>query len=141
MAERGNAIEALPKGKIVLNAPSAMTVGQKREVQANVGIDVPVETLKKHLGAQDQQIVGALSVSSEMIAALSGPDFTIESITPEQQSIARGFPTVWSWNVTANEDGEQELEATLYALVSNTRQRVDSYSQKIRRKCSSANVD
>ena len=70
-----------------------------------------------------------------MIATLSGPGFKIDAITPERQAIAEGFPTVWSWNVEAKDAGDQELEATLYALVPNgetgLRQRVNSYSQTI----------
>jgi hypothetical protein len=64
-----------------------------------------------------------------------GPGFEIIATTPERQTIAEGFPTVWSWNVEAKQAGEQELEAILYAFVSDgdkaERQRVNSYVQKI----------
>jgi hypothetical protein len=70
-----------------------------------------------------------------MIATLSGPGFKIDAITPETQTIAEGFPTVWSWNVEAKESGDQELQAVLYALVpdgtTTSRQRVNSFTQKI----------
>lgn len=43
---------------------------------------------------------------------------------------------MWSWNIEAVDDGEQELEATLYVLLyldaeKPDRQRVDSFLQKI----------
>jgi hypothetical protein len=70
-----------------------------------------------------------------MAAVLVGTGFKIKPLTPKQQTIAAGFPTVWSWSVEASEQGEQVLEATLYALLpegANTPlQRVDSYVQKI----------
>ena len=135
MAALRKAIEALPKGNIVLHAPTKMTVGDQREVKASVGIDVPMATLRKQLGPSDQQVEGSLYLSPEMAATLHGPGFTIEPTTPEQQSIAEGFPTIWSWNVTAKQEGEEELEATLYVLVfdgnKTTRLRVESYTQPI----------
>jgi hypothetical protein len=69
-----------------------------------------------------------------MSAELVGVGFTIKPLSPEQQKIASGFPTVWRWSVEAKDHGEQELEATLYALfegANSTPQRVDSYTQKI----------
>jgi hypothetical protein len=70
-----------------------------------------------------------------MAATLSGPGFKIEATTPEQQTMAEGSPTVWSWNVEAADAGDEELIATLYALIPDgdktVRQRIDSYTQKI----------
>jgi hypothetical protein len=132
-----NAIEALPKGNIALRAPAKMTVGDQNEVKATVGFNVPMEALRKQLGPgpADQKLEGSLSLSPDMVASLNGSGFTIESTTPEQQSIAEGFPTVWSWNVTAKQEGEQELEATVYVLVGDgnktTRIRVESFTQEI----------
>lgn len=88
-------------------------------VEANVGINVPMETLRKQLDSRTQTFEGALGVSAEMVATLNGPAFKIDAVTPEQQTIAEGFPTVWSWNVEAKQEGEQELEATLYALAAD----------------------
>lgn len=135
MAALRNAIEALPKGNIVLDAPSKMAVADEREVKASVGINVPITKLRQQSGPSDQQVEGALSLSPEMVATLSGPGFTIEQVTPEKQSIAEGYPTIWAWNVTAKQEGEQKLEATLYVLVDNgsetSRIRVESYNQTI----------
>jgi hypothetical protein len=135
MKALGEALGALPKGNIVLIAPIAMKVGQWRRVEANVGVNVPAETLRKKLQPGSQAAEGTLKVSAEMAATLNGPGFKIDAVTPEQQTVAEGFPTVWSWNVRARDEGEQELEATLYAIVPNGdesfRQRIDAYSQKI----------
>jgi len=94
-----------------------------------------MEILRKQVDSRDKAVEGRLRVSSEMVATLNGPGFKIEAVTPEQQAIAEGFPTVWSWNVEAQQEGEQELEATLYALVpdgaTSSRLRVESYVQKI----------
>jgi hypothetical protein len=65
-----------------------------------------------------------------MAATLTGPGFAITSTTAKQQGVAEGYPTVWSWNVEAKQEDEQELEATLYVLLPS-RQRIDSYTHKI----------
>ena len=127
----GQEIEQLPKGKIYLHAPMQMKVGDRRSVDARVGVDVPDEILKgQNNRAGDQTAQGTLRVSHEMTATLNGPGFKIEPITPEQQTVAEGFPTVWQWQIEAEKEGAQELEATLYAVLSN-KHWIDSYTQKI----------
>ena len=103
----GEKLEQLPKGDIFLDAPKAMKVGDKRQVDANVGINVPLEILQKKVGADYQSIKGIAHLSSEMIATLTGPGFRIDPLTPERQTIAEGFPSVWSWKVEATDAGDQ----------------------------------
>jgi hypothetical protein len=132
--ENRRALEQLPKGKIVLTGPSTMKVSETRTVHANVGVNVPIDTLRKHVRPGNQTAEGALAVSSKMIAVLNGSGFKINRRTPEEQSVAEGYPTVWSWDVEAKETGDQELEATLYALIggdTSSRQLIDSYTHKI----------
>jgi hypothetical protein len=129
--EHRKALEQLPKGDIVLNGPSAMKVGETRTVYANVGVKVPIEKLRESIRPGDQKVEGVLAVSSEMVAMLNGSGFKITGRTPEQQSVAEGFPAVWGWDVEAKETGDQELEATLYAVVGSARQRIASYTHKI----------
>ena len=135
--ERGKLLNRLPTGKIVFDAPPTMKVGDKRQVEAIAGIGVSIEKLRSLVRAESQKIEGALKLSDEMAATLSGPGFKIVATAPEQQSVAKGYPTVWSWDIEAIEAGDdQQLTATLYALIpggpdKTARQRVDSYVQKI----------
>jgi hypothetical protein len=137
LAERRRVLELLPLGDIVLHAPAIMNVGEERNVEASVGLNVPIEELRKPPAQRDQAIEakGVTRISSEMIATLNGAGFTIKAVTPEQQSVAEGFPTVWSWNVKADQDGEQSLVATLYVLMpdgdKSARQLVKSYTRTI----------
>jgi hypothetical protein len=131
MQKKGEVLRSLPVGKIFLKAPAKMRVGETRRVEATVGIDLPETVLQKSVRPGDQKAEGVARLSSQMAATLVGETFKITSLSPEQQDIAAGFPTVWSWNVEATEHGEQLLEATLYAMLPN-RQRVDSYVQNIR---------
>jgi hypothetical protein len=135
MAALRKAMEALPKGNIVLDAPSKMAVDDEREVKASVGLNVPITKLRQQSGPTDHRVEGSLYLFPEMTATLSGHGFTIGQITPEKQSIAEGYPTIWTWNVTAKQEGKQKLEVTLYVLVSEgnetSRIRVESYSQTI----------
>jgi hypothetical protein len=133
----GEVLKKLPDGKIVIDAPKRMKVDDTRTVYANVGVNVPFEHLRKHLRPEDQSLEGALKVSNEMYATLTGEAFGIARNSPETQGVAEGFPTIWSWNVKAEKEGEQQLEATLYAIIPDasggktTIQYIDSYRQTI----------
>jgi hypothetical protein len=128
--EAGKFLDRLPQGKIVLNAPTTMKVTEVRTVHANVGINVPDEVLRKHSHPGGQSSEAPIRLSREMVATLTGPAFKIVATTPEQQNVADGYPTVWSWNIEATEEGEQYLEATLYALLPS-RERIDSYRHTV----------
>jgi hypothetical protein len=118
-----------------------MKVGDRRSVDARVGVNVPNEILHGHARVGDQTTSGSLRVSYQMIATLHGPGFKITRTTPEQQMVAEGLPTVWEWDIEAKQDGVQELEATLYALIPDgpvsgnaavgSQQRIDTYTQNI----------
>jgi hypothetical protein len=135
LAARKQALDKLPKGKIVLDAPTAMKVGETRAVHANVGVNVPLDVLKRYVRPSDQSKEAMLSVSSQMAASLTGSGFKITATTPERQGVAEGVPTVWSWDIEAKDAGDQELEAILYVLLPGTDQqslqRIDSFVHKI----------
>ncbi len=134
LGDFGDRLRKLPEGRVVLLAPKTMQVNDKREVEARVGYAVPIEVLKKGASSGEEAGEGAVRVSVQMAAVLTGPGFAIEPVTPEEQSVAKGFPTVWKWNVAAKESGSQELEATLFAIMpysEEVRLRIDSYVQTI----------
>ena len=129
-------LEQLPEGKIYLHAPLEMKVSDKRSVDARVGFNVTDDVLKSGARAGDQTAQGTLRVSHAMIATLNGAGFEIKPTTPEQQTVAEGFPTVWEWVIEAKQEGAQVLEAALYAVfpdvgLGQERQYIDSYTQKI----------
>jgi hypothetical protein len=131
MQQAGKNLDRLPQGKIVLDAPKTMKVTEVGAVYANAGINVPDEVLRKHSslpGGQSSE--DSIRLSREMIATLTGPAFKIVATTPVQQNVAEGYPTVWSWNIEATEEGEQYLEATLYALLPS-QERIASYRHTI----------
>jgi hypothetical protein len=135
MNSLGAEIRNLPKGKIFLDAPATMMVGEAREVEARVGIDAPLEALKGRAPAGARSISGVLAVSNTMSAELTGASFEIVAESPKLQSVAAGYPTVWRWKVRATEDGDRELEATLRALVTNgdpDGQFIDSFKASVK---------
>src|SRR6516165_10632156 len=106
-----------------------MKVSDKRTVDARVGINIADDILRGRARAGDQSVEGTLPVSHQMIATLNGPGFAIAKITPQKQTVAEGYATVWEWEIEAKTEGAQELEATVYALVpdsvsSTARQRI-----------------
>jgi hypothetical protein len=120
-----------------MDGPTVMKVGEKRRFDAIAGLGLSVEDLKRTLPLQPgaQQSIGPLRVASTMAATLSGPGFRIEAGSPEEQAMAVGSPTVWSWKLDALDEGDQELIVTIYALLPDgdktTRQRIDSYVHKV----------
>ena len=135
IAENAKILEQLPKGDLVLDGPNAMRVGETRTVHLNIGFKVPMDVLRKHIGPEDQKVEGQVAVSSWMTADLSGAGFKITRTTAEEQTVAEGYPSVWSWDVEAKDAGNQMLEATLYALISTgdlpSRRRITSFTHKI----------
>jgi hypothetical protein len=131
----GHAVALLPQGQIILLAPKVMTVGDKQKLEARVGLNVSFDQIAKSISSARNVEQGTLHVSPEMIATLDGAGFKITPLTPEKQSIGQGLTTAWSWTVDAEQEGDRELTATLYALVtmpgSEVRQRIDSYAQNI----------
>lgn len=132
---RAQEIRQLPTGTIILDAPKLMRMSEARSVEARVGVNVPPEILRQHTTDDIQRVESFLRTSSEMVAVLYGPGFKISPTTPEQQTVAEGFPTVWNWNVEPLQSGDQELTATLYAIVPDgdtlSRQRLESYTRVI----------
>jgi hypothetical protein len=132
----GEMTKELPKGKVVLTAPKSMMVGDVREVEAQVGVNVDEEKLREVFRAGDQHFERAVGVSHKMRAVLYGPAaFGITDLSEHTQDITEGFPSQWRWSVTANREGSQSLTAVLYAIVStSTEERqviVDTFRQDI----------
>src|SRR5262249_16333872 len=116
----GKALDQLPEGKIFLHAPIKMKVADRLTVAARIGVDVREDLLKGHVRAGDQTAEGSLRVAHRMIATLSGAGFDIKATTPEQQTVAEGFPTVWEWDIEAKTAGAQELKANFYVLLADS---------------------
>ena len=57
----GQALRALPRGNIVLTAPTAMTVEEVRDVSAKVGLNVPIAELIQRIGSTSGGIASHLS--------------------------------------------------------------------------------
>lgn len=135
MRDLGATIHTLPDGKVTLNAPSQMTVGDVREVSALVGVGVAKEKLEEVFRQGDQHFSGDAKISHKMRARLTGANFKIEGVTTEEQVVALGLPTMWKWKVDAALEGTQTLTAMLYAVVASGKDEVeimvDSYDQNI----------
>lgn len=135
IGQLGGLIAKLPLAKLVLDAPKAMTVGEKSQVELRVGVNVPGNELARPNESGNQQVAGQAHVSAEVEAVLDGPAFVVEAKSPKRQSIAEGMVSSWLWDVQAQEPGQRVLTATLYALVANggaaAPQQVKSYSQPV----------
>jgi hypothetical protein len=143
-------LEKFPLGKSYLHAPITMKVGDRRVVDLRVGYNVADDLLKGNprpeAGQSDsrsgdhdtswpagQTSEGAPRLAHTMLATLVGPGFEITPISPKEQTIAEGFPSIWEWVIKAKEKGPQLLEATLYAVLPDVGERyyIDSFEQNV----------
>ncbi|HEV7305240.1 hypothetical protein [Ensifer sp.] len=135
MKTLGAIIQTLPDGRVTLNAPKRMTLGEMREVSALVGVGVPREKLEAVFREGDQHFAGAAKISHKMRARLTGVNFKVEGVTTEEQVVALGVPSLWKWKVNASTEGTQTLTAIIYAVVQSADEEVeimiDSYEQDI----------
>ena len=82
----GGQVASLPEGQVATNAPTAMTIGDPKEVNATVGIGVTAEQLK----ANQEQIVQLLArASQQQRPKTSAPPFPNSKSATKPSSQAR----------------------------------------------------
>lgn len=135
MYQMGGMVRDLPKGKVVLNVPVSMVIGEFREVEARAGVGVTETQLHNAFKNGDQHFEGSALLSYKMKAILVGSSFDINDLTVPIQQVVATFPTQWRWRVNANKEGPQDLTAILYAVVSNNDKEVevflDTFTQRV----------
>lgn len=111
-------LEKLEFGNIAFNAPKTMNLRDTAVIQLVLGLETPIDELKRMIEAAGEKEGARIRVSDRMEARLSGPNFAITAITPETQAVSRSEITEWKWEVKPSSDGRHYLHLTLSALLS-----------------------
>lgn len=122
MADRWNAfLQSFKDAAYTFNPPSPIKVDKPRTIHLWVDTVIDQQTLAEEL----RRIVpwdaarieaGAIQVSPEMRAILTGEYFKIKANSPEQQMINMAGRTIWSWEITPTWPGTQTLHLRLIAI-------------------------
>ena len=112
------ALEQLEFGNIAFNAPKTMNFRSTAAIQLKLGLEASTNELKRMIEAAGEKEGARIQVSDRMEARLSGPSFSITTITPQTQAVSRSHITEWEWEVEPNSAGRHYLHLTLSALLS-----------------------
>lgn len=125
MADRWNAfLQSFKDAVYTFNPSSPIKVDKPRTIHLWVDTMVDQQTLAEEL----RRIVpwdaarieaGAIRVSPEMKAILTGENFKIKANSPEKQIINMAGRTIWSWDITPTWPGLQTLHLRLIAIPSD----------------------
>lgn len=111
-------LDSLPSGNIAFNTPPAMNLSDTAIIQLKLDLATSIDELKRTIEAEGQKEGARIKVADRMEARLSGPNFAITQVTPEQQAISQGQVTEWKWEVKPTAEGRHHLHLTLSALLS-----------------------
>jgi hypothetical protein len=118
IAANDRAMESLSQANIAFNAPQTMNVTETTQIKLLLSLTRKIEDLEKDLVRSPGGHEGAtIRVSERMEARLSGADFSITALTPEEQAVTSVSETEWRWEVQPTKPGRHQLHLTLTALL------------------------
>lgn len=122
MAERWNRfLQSFKDAVYTFNVPSPIKVDEPKTIHLWVDTMSDQQALAKELEKMvvkdsDRVEAGAIQVSPEMRATLTGENFIINANSPEQQRINMAGRTIWSWDITPTWPGTLTLHLRLIAI-------------------------
>ncbi|MFH1625506.1 MAG: hypothetical protein ABID54_10195 [Pseudomonadota bacterium] len=111
-------LERMELGNIAFNTPKSMNLNNTAVIQLLLGVETPIEELKRLVEAEGEKVGEKIRISNRMEARLSGPNFAITAITPETQAVSRTEVTEWKWEIKPRITGRHFLHLTLSAILS-----------------------
>jgi hypothetical protein len=128
-------LESLEWGNIAFNAPQSMNLKESAQIQLLLSLEESIEDLRKTLTQAGEKEGARIRVSDRMEARLTGPNFQIAAITPEEQAITSKGVTEWKWEVKPASGGRHHLHLTLTALFdvdgNSTRRAIRTFDKTI----------
>ena len=110
-----------PTGNLAYNRPSSMQMEQTVELQLLLSPVASKQELQQSIKEPGQVVSATINITPRMKAELFGLDPGAFTITPRhassEQLLSIIEPTEWLWKVTANKEGTQKLNLTVYRLV------------------------
>lgn len=111
-------LDKLAAGALAFNAPESLALQEAGVIQLLLSPSLTKEQLAALIREPGAVKTATLKISSSMEAKLtSGPVFSIQAISPEEQMISQAEPTEWRWNVTPLQPGKHRLHLVVNAIV------------------------
>lgn len=128
-------LEKLEIGNISFNAPQSLFLNESALIHLVLGVEKTIDDLKQIIEGQGEKVGANIRVSDRMQARLTGQNFEILAITPEEQVVSRSGVTEWKWDVKPVNEGTQSLHLTLSAKLivegKDTWKAIDTFDKKI----------
>lgn len=105
-------LSRLSPGQILYNPPQEMTVGEKERVEVRITKNF-TKNLSEGLRGRGEPQTANISVDTFMKVRLTGYNYYIESLSPEDQPVSSERATQWDFDVTPLESGNQALRLSV----------------------------
>lgn len=108
----------------VFTTPPSMRLDETTAIELLVNPSKNAEQLQSELTEQGQSGNASTQYSKTMEAQLVSHGFNITAVGPSTQLVEAGRTTRWKWQIKPKEGGEQRLDLTLTAVLSDGKDRV-----------------
>ncbi len=112
------ALAALDSANVAFNSPGTVNLHETAQLELLLSLRKSVAELAAEIEAAGEREGATVKVSSRMEARLSGADFQITAITPEEQAVGSSDTVQWKWEIKPLAAGRHSVHLTLTALLS-----------------------
>jgi hypothetical protein len=125
----------MAQAQLAFNAPSAMNIGDTAQIQLLLSLEESIDELKRAIEGAGSREGAQIAVAERMEARLSGANFRITAVTPEEQALTSTGRTEWRWEVQPTLAGEHPLHLSLSAVLrvdgASTRRSIRTFDKTI----------
>jgi hypothetical protein len=123
------------QAQLAFNTPSAMNIGDTAQIQLLLSLEESIDELKRALEGAGGREGAKVAVAERMEARLSGANFRITAVTPEEQALTSTGRTEWRWEVQPTIAGSHPLHLSLSAVLrvdgASTRRSIRTFDKTI----------
>lgn len=109
-------LQSLDFANIALKAPPSMNLNETATIELFLGWRTTVDELQGKVAGTGAAEFARIRVSERMEARLSGANFAVVAMSPEEQEMAGENIAAWKWQVQSQNKGRHSLHLTLSAL-------------------------
>ena len=129
------AIAGLSTANIAFTSPGTINLRDTAQIELLLSLKRTTSQLTSDLSTPGERQAFPIKASTRMEARLTGTQFQITSITPEEQAIGSLDTAQWKWEIKPLTTGRQSLHLTLTAFIdvngSATRKAIRTFDRQI----------
>lgn len=144
------ALQKLQLGKIAFNVPIEMTLDETYRIHLLLSKSLPEQELQaqlheylgsstasgtKDVNTRERIETAAVKIGPRMEAIVTGQNFEITEVTPQEQPVSREETTEWQWDVKPRKPGTQELHFTINVILlvnkATMRRAINTFDRRI----------